>query len=566
VKFVFDLGCVALAVGAIVTLVELLGFPPVAARENVTMFDLILRAQEDGGQHRPTDVLTGYNPLEPDLLNIHEHTGEYIQSIRTTRTGPFEFRHEIRVGKRVSEVAGPPVESTSPHLNVKVEDLRKAVAFMRTVFPDDARRADTAVWGRSLIVAGLATRFRHTMPKFFGPLGPPLTGAEVEAEAEALYAAAVVLRGHQPNAETDLPRLVEMGRAAFPDPAAAGAARKWAAGLLDRWDEILAKLKKDNARRNNAEVRNAVTVPSVTPPRSEWVEWWVVYQFVGLDDASREAALSRWKSKFPPESRHSETEEFGKSLLAARAGAGEPVPPPSAAAPWVALVEHYRGWDAHGARLRALYGRDGLSMGGAFLLTTYPGDDLYMIALAGDSLDLLSPAYGSSLSFLIGFGLFLPRGFRVLILKWIGAGMLRLRTDKRFRRYVDGRGTGRWWVRWPLILVTGVGAFAYTLNTLGPPLSPIAGDNLDILLGCVLAAVFGGAVFTAFTRLAAVVLIRRGVDVERVWYDEFIGLAAAAIMLRYFGNDWGVIGLYALGEVLTTLISHRHTSPRPLPG
>src|SRR5207244_4556475 len=103
-------------------------------------------------------------------------------------------------------------------------------------------------------------------------------------------------------------------------------------------------------------------------------------------------AEKRWRGMFPPASRHAESEEFGKSLLESRAEAGEPVPPPGPAAPWVALVEYYRGWDARGARIRALYG-PGASLPplGVFLLAAYPGDDLYMISASGDPLDLVAP-------------------------------------------------------------------------------------------------------------------------------------------------------------------------------
>jgi hypothetical protein len=224
----------------------------------------------------------------------------------------------------------------------------------------------------------------------------------------------------------------------------------------------------------------------------------------------------------------------------------------------VALVEYYRGWDARGARIRGLFGAGAaLPNAGPLLLAAYPGDDLYMISVAGDPLDLVAPNMdGNGFFFIVLLALMLARGFRILIVDLIGKRLLKLRDNERFREYTADRAEGRWWVRWLIIVVVGVIAWQLTLAKLTPPLSPVAGSNFDILIASIVATAFGGAVFTAFTRFAAVVLIKCGVDVNRVWYDELIGLAAAGVVLRSFGNDWGVIGLYAMAEILTALIAH----------
>lgn len=76
------------------------------------------------------------------------------------------------------------------------------------------------------------------------------------------------------------------------------------------------------------------------------------------------------------------------------------------------------------------------------------------------------------------------------------------------------------------------------------------------------AVILGGSLILFLSRLIALVLIARGIDLERTWWDEILGTSAGALVLLYFGNDWFSILAFAVFALIPEVLARREARGR----
>lgn len=381
---------------------------------------------------------------------------------------------------------------------------------------------------------------------------------------EACVVGALVLRGIQPQAARDLPRLRQLGDSAFPVAAERRAALAWAGGLYDRMaaaiNQFQAADEADWRKANTSARVGLLPVTVVLPPRTPETLWWLLYQFVGLDAAARAEAARQWAELFPNPDKE-RVRGLGTQLGAARRAAGDALPPDSEAVPWVCLLERYQGLDPQGAGERALAlahfrPLERRVITGNVALA-HPSDDFFYLMVSANRLHLRGE--GMDPWIVILFILVMAYGARVWLFPVLAECCLRLHHQASYRTYRDGRGHGSFRVRLLGYLVVPLVAWGIALTWLPDHLVPLAGSPGSMLVVAYASVLLGGTFVGVLTRLTAVVMLRSGLDVNRVWYDEIVGLALGLSLLSYFGNDWLNLLVFAAAELLPMFLQPRPT-------
>jgi hypothetical protein len=75
-----------------------------------------------------------------------------------------------------------------------------------------------------------------------------------------------------------------------------------------------------------------------------------------------------------------------------------------------------------------------------------------------------------------------------------------------------------------------------------------------LFLAAVAATMVGGLLIGTCRRILAVVLVMMGVDVERTWLDEGLGILAGGLILLHFGAGLAAIALFALSDLIPAAI------------
>ncbi len=515
VKFFFQAFAVLFALALIIGWIILLSLPSIARSTGADMLLLSLRVL-DFESDRP--VLPLYL-LDPDQ----------------------------RVQKIATRLRGPKLDPVLPHDTDAAQRLVGSLYFLK--HPEV--REQVRQWGDGLIRLE-AYRAREAANKG----GDHWRDTEATLD-EACLALAPLLRGIQPHAEADLPRLAEMVEKAFPEEKDRQNALAWADGLYDGmyglFVDLRSALKEKNQDPKTPGRIKEVPVRVVLPPRTPATAHWILYQFIGLDDTSREVAARQWESLFPEE-RRGRIAELGRRIEQERRAAGEPLPPSCAALPWLCVLHRYQGYDRTGENNRDTVvdrlGSNNLSIIALVLLVANPSDDLFFPMTTSDPLRLLPGKENMGFAVIVLMILFAVYGFRLLLLPVVGEFILRLHHSRAYRTYRDGRAHGAFAVR--LVCYVGIPMLAWGASLLYLPeeLAPLAGDARSMLFAAFVAVCLGGMFVGVITRLTALVMLRFGIDVNRFWWDEIIGLALSLGLLAYFGNDWVNLIVFASAELI----------------
>lgn len=449
---------------------------------------------------------------------------------------------------------------------VPPEQLRAAQELLAAGY--DLSDRDTAKhlqdWGAGLFALGtIQARMANNTPSSAEDLVPA-------TESQATVMAAVLLRGVQTNAARDLPRLQQLAEQAIPEARDRAAALAWAEGLYDQMAVISAerstRLQETGKENGSFTMITQLSLPRTLPPRTTWTLWWLVYQHVGLDDASRRAAANTWPQLFAGTSA-ARARAYGERIERERRSAADPLPPASAALPWVCLIHRYQGLDPAGASERTTL-REAFDPNQKRLITNAltfinPSDDFFYLFVSEDPLHLLVFPGKVGLAVVVVFALVAIYGSRVLLFSLLAEFVLRLHHNEAYRAYRDGRGHGSmlgWLFGYVAIPLLGWGI---ALLYLPDHLAPLAGTPASMLFATALALVLGGTFLGVVTRLVAILLLRLGVNIERLWYDEFIGLAIGLPLLWYLGNDAIALALIVAAELVPLWLQPRQRPALP---
>lgn len=583
--------------------VSLWRLPPLAARGDVELTLLALRVIDQDRVVAPL-APTGYKSairkhvieLEPEGKNYEHALGTIFsgfmyrlhatgQTCRHTPEGGYEYTITYN-GCPARKVNG-----TTPHLNVKQEDLVAARQALTVLFPDPQQWRELLDWGECLFW----TEWTHQNSFFEVPLKlvpAPLGGTE----DERLWLAWQVLRGNMPGAEADLTRLDEQFHQTFPRPEDQTAALRWAQDLYARMESNF--LAYQQFQQEKLEAKKKERLPEIEswegaasdtiqvqaqfkralPPKTQWTYQWLVYRYIGLGEPSQSVARKRWLEAFPAQARE-RLLEFGTEVLAQRRAAGEPLPPVAKNLPLLCAVERLIGSDPYGQHCRELIKQEyGTGLARQTLnfsvLSAYPNDEMFFLLATSDPLQMhpmsgdnvtlearIARACGSALFTVVsGLGI-------ITLLSWIVVPLL-VRGSARtlWQKHVDGRGSEPIWL-WVLSVVF----FAALGTLLAPHTLPAAvhvnvGSYFDLFLGSLAATMIGGVFIASSRRILAVLLILFRVDIESTWLDEILGILLGGYILFHFGNDPFGIALFALSDLAPGLIAaalqHSHAQQK----
>jgi hypothetical protein len=540
-------------VGVMFALVQLWSIPGVAKQAEVEVFDLLLRCVEHPTQHpiEPFYVFKANPRIEKGIVRLCG-TLDTAEAIETTRKGPYEHVYTVRLKGRSKRT----VTATSPHLTVPADDIRNARRAVEAMYPPGDKPDWDALdaWATSLW--RLNWYRRNTVSEVPTKLVMEPRDGTVE---ERLWLVWQVLSAGQPQAERDLVRLPALLREAYPADADRDAALAWARTLLRRLRANAADHQQIHSGLSDPDDQYNLLRPHATwvPPENEATLAWLLYQYVGLNDDSRRAARDRWLSYFPTH-KAERALAYGRRVEADRRAAGEPLPPAGDAVALLCTVERFLGTDGDGERCRAVYqGRWPnwyRSQVATFAQSLYPGDNMFYVVTSGDRMELFSDV-GMVPVMIVLYILLVGYGFRLVILKGLGERVLKLGDNPNYRKYRDGGGHRSGWVGRVLsYVVIPVVGWVAAMATLSQQMDLLVASPAHLFLGVYMAVLLGGTLVGVPARLIAVVLIKLGVDVEKSWLDEIIGIAIGALILRHFGNDGLSIAVYALYELLPTAV------------
>jgi hypothetical protein len=76
------------------------------------------------------------------------------------------------------------------------------------------------------------------------------------------------------------------------------------------------------------------------------------------------------------------------------------------------------------------------------------------------------------------------------------------------------------------------------------------GGYEELFLGAFTMTFAGGVLIAACRRMIAIALTAVGIDVEKTWLDELLGIAAGTFLLLHFGSDALSISLAIASDVM----------------
>jgi hypothetical protein len=478
---------------------------------------------------------------------------------------------------RFSHGAPRTVVSTTPHMTVPAVEIARAREGLARLFPSKAEREPFLDWGKNLfLVEWIRHHSFRSVPRDLIP--QPLEGTEDERSWIVWH----VIGGDRPGVEEDLLRLPELFQSAFPGEAERKAALDWARGFYARAADDYRGFQKFVRQRDEWKKANGYTTTTseveeslctaldgALPPDSEWTLLWLLYRYVGLNEASRAAARDHWLGMFPAGAEQ-DVLAWGRELAEERRAGDEPLPPEGESLPLLCVVERLTWSDGHGLRcwdcIQEVTGLDTWStMSLHFgILMCYPNDDSYFLVATHDRLGMFP--MGNT-------GTWFNRAERVLgqsvfpllgsigvatFLSWIVAPLLLRGTAREmWKQHREGRGSEPIWVWLISVCLFGtLGAILapYTL----PTAIGIQVDTFpELLVGSLVATAVGGVLIGTCRRILAVLLTLFRVDVERTWLDEIIGILLGGWILLFFGNSIIAIAIFALADLLPGLIYSR---------
>ncbi len=143
------------------------------------------------------------------------------------------------------------------------------------------------------------------------------------------------------------------------------------------------------------------------------------------------------------------------------------------------------------------------------------------------------------------------------LLDW-GVARLFIHKDVKplWRKYLEGRG-GEPFLAWlgGVTFATILGVLTARL-TMPEALAVQIGGWDELFLGAFTVTAAGGILIAVCRHMLAIVLTHLGIDVEKVWLDEVLGILLGSYLLYHFGSDWLSIGLSVLSDVTAGLLEH----------
>jgi hypothetical protein len=537
--------------------------PLAAQQHNVDPLYVVLRGL-DHHETEPLYLLKGYRAavapvvIEP-LRNLSSNkTPSAIapqrdvspDRVETVQKGPYEFEHTIYEAGCQGEQGTKPlrVTSTTPHTMIPPEQLLAARRGLDAIYPPQhaAARQQLRDWGETLFL-----QWWSKQPERRGETHVPVY-PERGTEEEHLWFAWQKLTDGSAQTAADLPRLAALARAAYLHEAdyraAVAWAQAWHARQQDHFERHRSWLESQGASRD--EELLVQSFQTVLPPATEATWHWLLYQHIGLNDASRRAARERWLALVG--CRKLDTAlHWGRELQRERRDKGEPLPPASDEVALLCVVERLAGMDDLGQRCRAAcrqaVGEDlliSLSVRSA-LQIAYPSDDVYYVVCGGNPLEL--GVYGDMADLgvlgqnacLLLLVAAISWYFRTWLLDSFGAVMLWLRRNPVFIQYRERETAVTWdlkgllcsYVLVPLVL------WALAWCTLSKPAQMMVATPWHLLGGVYISVLVGGTAIVCLNRFISLLLIRFGCDVENAWLDDALAVVLGAGMLYYFGND-----------------------------
>src|SRR5262249_38344757 len=206
--------------------------------------------------------------------------------------------------------------------------------------PDEKSRELVQAWGQGLFNHwwwhyAKGVRRRPDNPIIIEPNGTP--------DEHMWFAWQRLSNGNQIKAG-QLFDMIGLARRAYPREADFQAAMAWAKNWFTAQETYHQQYRKFlNA---NGEKKLAETPGVVVPPPTENMLCWLLYQFVGLDPASRKAAHDRWLIFFTLD-KSAAVIAWGKKLEQERRQAGEPLPPTDDNVSLLCVVERLTGTDGY---------------------------------------------------------------------------------------------------------------------------------------------------------------------------------------------------------------------------
>lgn len=546
---------VILATAVLVCLPFLVRVPILAIQNSVDPFDLLLRCH-DTHAGVPFRLVKGYSARVdpafpfPSLGNITR--------IETTPKGEqFEHTAYDRVNVLVATVV-----TTTPHLEVTPEHLAWGRRGIDAMYPpgDVAAREQVRKWGEGLFVRWW--RLKNV---------PPIAPADGTEDEHLWFAWQRLAAGVAD--ERDLLRLPALLREAYPNKADRATALAWAKTYHACQAAYL-----EQARQRGVW---GAEIPEVgLPPPTETTLAWLLYQYVGLTDASRGKAEERWAAYFPP-NKLELAREWGARRKREREEAGEPLPPGPGPVDLLCAVERMTGTDGYGEKCRRLadevitppawIGEGKAWVSGAIQLAlwgAFPNGDVFYLLTVSDPLGLHGNPWSeaekadstasqalewlvvSVFVFSLAFGL---RVWSLRLLPWlIGLGR-----NPRFLHYREQQARFTWVGFLTGYVVVPVAIWGIAAQTLAPQLRLLVPTPLRLLPGVFTAVVLGGSFVLCVNRLVGLVLIRCGSDVSRTWLDVVIGTLLAGTAMYCCGNGWISIAGFVAFAVIPELFTRR---------
>jgi hypothetical protein len=547
--------------------------PSVAARQNTDVIYLVLRAVEYDNAARPFHLLKYEGELRARLMDLqplddgwrlkHDASalGDRFRSLETTRTPGELYQHRFTLASGRSGA----LETPLPHMTVTPAEARQARDDLERFFDkkDKARWDELRQWGKSLFLAAWYGKYDPgNLPTEMVP--EPRAGAE----EEHLWCAWRVLQGDNAAAAAELPRLPELFRQSFPDAADREAALRWARTLQENLEADYSYFQGQTAHamgKSGLQARRIIyrTFQRVLPPRTDWTSYWLLYQYVGLSDASRQTARRRWAGYFP-DAQQERLAKLGQEIARQRADAGEALPSVPDVVPVLCVVERLTGVDRQGRETREALERSlpqaGQGILGRTLQMAYPNDDFFFLLASGDPLRLFGGSeakaewrWSINLLTIIFLIAVLSLGVRTLLHGMAAPLVLGAANRPLWEKHLQGGGRKPWWAALASVLVFGlVGAVAAPFSLPDAILVQV-GSFGQMFLAAVVATAFGGVLIAALRETAALAMVAAGVDVETTWIDEAVGLLLGGYVLHHFGNDLFEIGLFMLCDAAPRL-------------
>jgi hypothetical protein len=533
-------------------IVHFLRIPYLAYANGVAPEHVAMRCL-DTHEAEPMYLIKGYEERTLDIGMKWDKPRDLRKFV--TQTSPAGFLHTAYNHR--DEIVGQQ-ETTTPHTRLTSAQIGQARRGLESVYDvrDPLVWSQVLAWGETLFLRWWAQRFDPDSADVASPLPfvQPWRGTDDE---KIWFAWQRLVAGGN---EDDLLKLIDAAKKAYPQPADYEAALAWAQVFHDRRERYYLDWRKQTGR---LDVDKEWIGARVLPPATEFTLAWILDRHVGLTEASQAMAQKRWVDYFP----HKEAvaRRWGKELERARRQAGDPLPPTADNVALVCAIEHLTDWDPAGTKARhvalSLFGRDRLQVQMA-LTIAYPSDEMFKALASGDALDLVTLRGWNfvdrsqpleNLVWLAGWFVFLAVFafiFRAVVLDTLGARALRMTDHDRFRTYYDSQTSKD--VKGLLLafLLIPLAKWVWEWWRITPPYELLMPTPFHLLAGVYMGVLAGGLLIATINRLAAIILLRVGVDVEKVWLDEIVGTSLGVALLAYFGNTWLSLTAFAAVAIL----------------